>query len=54
MTQTKKIIIKIQAHEVLQDTELWTQVGVKLLACQKIKLLPKDVEFPVLVINSGF
>lgn len=39
----------------LQDTELWTQVNVKHLACQKIKLLLRcPLEFPVLVINSGF
>lgn len=59
ITQTKKKKKKnnekIQAHEVLQDTELWTQVVVKLLACQKIKLLLRcPLEFPVLVINSGF
>lgn len=48
-----KKLNKIQAHEVLQDTEMWTQV-LKLLACEKKTLLLKcPVEIPIHVVDSG-
>lgn len=49
---------KIQAHEVLQDTELWPQVNAKHLACRKNQVIANVSSwvFPYLIValNTGY